>query len=332
MASIEKSIEVNVPVHTAYNQWTQFEEFPRFMEGVQEVRQLDDTHLHWRAKVGGKEEEWDAIITEQVPDDRIAWRNTSGAPNAGVVTFHRLDPGRTKLMLQLDYEPQGATEKIGSALGVVERRVEEAIDWMVGSDIRQWQGVMDLLEKRRLQHADRIVGRVAGVFEHDRARLLEGARRESQRAVEAYDHDAESSRMAESVQVAVAGTAALQVGALSLGTIVTMLATTAMGDITGLLAAGALSVVGLLVLPAKRGRAKHELRTKVEAMRRRLLEALTAQLDHELAHSLARIREAVAPYTRFVRSERERLTAASEDFRRIRSGLERIRIELGGGG
>jgi hypothetical protein len=94
------------------------------------------------------------------------------------------------------------------------------------------------------------------------------------------------------------------VGALSLGTIVTMLATTAMGDITGLLAAGALSVVGLLVLPAKRGRAKHELRTKVEAMRRRLLEALTAQLDHELAHSLTRIREAVAPYTRFVRSER----------------------------
>src|SRR6185436_2719773 len=157
------------------------------------------------------------------------------------------------------------------------------------------------------------------VFEHDRARLLEGARRESQRAVEAYDHDAESSRMAESVQVAVAGTAALQVGALGLGTIVTMLATTAMGDLMGLLAAGALSVIGLLVLPAKRGTAKNELRTSVEAMRRRLMEALTAQFDHELTHSLARIREAISPYTRFVRSERERLTAAHEDFRRIRS-------------
>ena len=212
---------------------------------------------------------------------------------------------------------------------VVERRVEEAIDWMVASDVRQWQGVMDLLEKRRLQHADRIVGRVAGVFEHDRARLLEGARRESQRAVEAYDHDAESSRMAESVQVAVAGTAALQVGALGLGTIVTMLATTAMGDITGLLAAGALSVVGLLVLPAKRGTAKNELRTKVEVMRGRLMEALTAQFEHELTHSLARIREAVSPYTRFVRTERERLSAAREDFRRIRDGLERIRTSLG---
>jgi len=124
MASIEKSIEVKVPVHTAYNQWTQFEEFPRFMEGVEEVRQLDDTHLHWRAKIGGKEEQWDAVITEQIPDERIAWRNTSGAPNAGVITFHKLDPQRTKLMLQVDYEPQGAMENIGSALGVVGRRIE----------------------------------------------------------------------------------------------------------------------------------------------------------------------------------------------------------------
>ena len=124
MPSIEKSIEVRVPVHTAYNQWTQFEEFPRFMEGVQEVRQLDDTHLHWRARVGGKETEWDAVITEQIPDERIAWTNTSGARNAGVITFHKLDPQTTKLMLQVDYDPEGAVENIGSALGMVGRRVE----------------------------------------------------------------------------------------------------------------------------------------------------------------------------------------------------------------
>ena len=110
MASIEKSIEVRVPVHTAYNQWTQFEEFPRFMEGVEEVRQLDDTRLHWRASVGGKETEWDAVITEQIPDERIAWTNTSGARNAGVITFHKLDAQNTKLMLQLDYDPEGAVE------------------------------------------------------------------------------------------------------------------------------------------------------------------------------------------------------------------------------
>ena len=124
MASVEKSIDVNVPVRTAYNQWTQFEEFPRFMEGVLEVRQLDDRRLHWRAKVGGQEKAWDAEITEQVPDDRIAWRARSGAANAGVVTFHRLGEGCTRIMLQLEYEPEGVMEKAGDAVGVVSHRVE----------------------------------------------------------------------------------------------------------------------------------------------------------------------------------------------------------------
>jgi uncharacterized membrane protein len=124
VASIQKSIDVNVPVRTAYNQWTQFEEFPRFMEGVEEVRQLDDRRLHWRAKIGGKIEEWDAVITEQIPDERVAWRNTTGAENAGVVTFHYLSPNSTRVMLQMEYDPQGLVENVGSALGVVERRVE----------------------------------------------------------------------------------------------------------------------------------------------------------------------------------------------------------------
>ena len=124
MASIQKPIDVDVPVRTAYNQWTQFEEFPRFMEGVEEVRQLDDRRLHWRAKVGGKTEEWDAVITEQIPDERVAWRNTTGADNAGVVTFHYLSPNSTRVMLQIEYDPQGLVENVGSALGLVERRVE----------------------------------------------------------------------------------------------------------------------------------------------------------------------------------------------------------------
>lgn len=212
---------------------------------------------------------------------------------------------------------------------LVERRVEEVIDWMVSSDVRQWQGVMEHLERRRLQHADRLVGRVAGVFEHDRVRLLEAARREAARAVEGYDRDAESSRLAESVQVALAETAVLQVGALGLGTVLTMLATTTMADVTGVLAAGALSVLGLLVLPAKRVAAKNELRRKVESMRVRLMEALTTQFDQELGHSLGRIREAISPYTRFVRSERERLSEVRQELRRIRDGLERLKLELG---
>ena len=124
MASVEKSIDVHVPVRTAYNQWTQFEEFPQFMQGVEEVRQLDDKRLHWRASIGGKTEEWDAEITEQVPDMRVAWTNTTGARNAGVVTFHRLDDNTTRVMLQLDYDPEGVVENVGDALGFVSRRVE----------------------------------------------------------------------------------------------------------------------------------------------------------------------------------------------------------------
>jgi uncharacterized membrane protein len=123
MSTIEKSIEVNVPVRIAYNQWTQFEEFPKFMEGVQEVRQLDDTHLHWKAQIGGKDKHWNAVITEQRPDERIAWKSTDGAKNAGVVTFHRLSDQKSKVMLQMDYEPEGAVENVGDAVGAVSMRV-----------------------------------------------------------------------------------------------------------------------------------------------------------------------------------------------------------------
>ena len=123
MSTIEQSIDVNVPVRTAYNQWTQFEEFPRFMEGVEAVKQLDNQRLHWRANVGGKAEEWEARITEQHPDERIAWKNTTGAPNAGVVTFHRLSDAKTRVMLQMEYDPQGVVENVGDMLGVVSRRV-----------------------------------------------------------------------------------------------------------------------------------------------------------------------------------------------------------------
>ena len=123
MSVIEKSIEIDVPVRTAYNQWTQFEEFPKVMEGVKHVKQLDDKHLHWKAEIGGKEKEWDAEITEQIPDDRIAWRSREGAKNGGVVTFHRLSDSKSKVMLQLEYDPAGVVENVGDAAGVVSQRV-----------------------------------------------------------------------------------------------------------------------------------------------------------------------------------------------------------------
>ena len=124
MSNIEESIEVSVPVRTAYNQWTQFEEFPQFMEGVEEVRQVDDTHLHWRTKVAGKEKEFDAKVTEQVPDERVAWTSEQGAEHAGVVTFHRIEENRTRVMLQLDIEPDSVAEKVGDALGLAQKRVK----------------------------------------------------------------------------------------------------------------------------------------------------------------------------------------------------------------
>ena len=124
METIEKSIEVSAPLRQVYNQWTQFEEFPKFMEGVQTVRQLDDQRLFWRAEIWGKTEEWEAQIYEQLPDRRIAWRSITGAPNAGAVSFESIGPSTTRVTLSINYEPVGALEKIGDALGIVSARVE----------------------------------------------------------------------------------------------------------------------------------------------------------------------------------------------------------------
>ena len=124
MQRIEKDIEVNMPLSTVYNQWTQFESFPHFMEGVKSVRQLDDRHLAWRAEILGREVDWKAEIIEQVPDECIAWRCTSGHPNMGAVYFEPLGPDRTKVTLVLEYEPLGAAERIADALGALSLRVE----------------------------------------------------------------------------------------------------------------------------------------------------------------------------------------------------------------
>jgi uncharacterized membrane protein len=128
MATIVKWIDVDVPITTAYNQWTQFESFPQFMEGVESVVQVDDTRLHWKAKVGGKEAEWDARITEQIPDVRVAWTSTEGQRNSGAVDFHRLDDRRTLVVLVMETEPEGVLESVGDRLGVLGHRVEEDLE------------------------------------------------------------------------------------------------------------------------------------------------------------------------------------------------------------
>ena len=124
METVERSIVVDVPLSTAYNQWTQFEEFPHFMSGVEEVRQEGDTQLFWKANIAGKDVEWEAEITEQEPDTRIAWTSTTGAHNAGTVTFDSEGASSTRVNLTLEYEPEGFIENVGSTLGLVEARIE----------------------------------------------------------------------------------------------------------------------------------------------------------------------------------------------------------------
>ena len=124
METIEKSIEVECPLRTVYNQWTQFEEFPRFMKGIKKVTQLDDQRLRWEAEIGGKHKEWDARITDQVPDQVIAWKSEGGEYNTGAVNFRAISQNRTRINLQLTYDPEGIVEKTGDALGVVSNRVE----------------------------------------------------------------------------------------------------------------------------------------------------------------------------------------------------------------
>ena len=149
MATIEESVEVEVPVRTAYNQWTQFEEFPRFMDGVEQVRQLSDTQVHWVAEIAGQRREWDAEITEQVPDQRISWCSTQGATNSGVVTFHRLGDGKSRIMLQLEFEPEGAIEQVADKLGLVKARAKGDLarfkDFIEarGRESGAWRGEVD---------------------------------------------------------------------------------------------------------------------------------------------------------------------------------------------
>jgi small GTP-binding protein len=216
---------------------------------------------------------------------------------------------------------------------VVEKRVEAVIDWMVESELRQWQAVMDHIDERRSSREsreERMVGRLPGTFVQDRKRLLGTVGAAARRAVEGYDRDRESSRLADSVQTAVASTAVIEVSAVGLGALVSIIATTTAADVTGVLAASALSVVGLLVLPAKKRRAKTELNRKVAAVREQLMSSLRQQFERETAGSVARIREAIAPYTRFVRAEQERLLEARGAIEGSASELKQLESELRG--
>lgn len=149
MGEATHSVDVNTDVRTSYNQWTQFEEFPRFMEGVEEVKQIDDTHLHWTVDIAGVEREFDTEITEQKPDQRVAWTSRSGVRQGGVVTFHPLGEDETRVTLQMSFDPEGVTEKVGDMMGIVSSRtkgdLERFKEFIEGrsSETGSWRGEVD---------------------------------------------------------------------------------------------------------------------------------------------------------------------------------------------
>ena len=149
MSTIEQSIDVQVPVRTAYDQWTQFEDFPQFMEGVEKITQLSDTRTHWVTEIAGVSREFDAEITEQEPDQRIAWTSLDEPKQAGVVTFHRIDDATTRVMLQMDFEPEGFVETAGDVLGIVRSRTKGDLERFKsfiearGTETGAWRGEVE---------------------------------------------------------------------------------------------------------------------------------------------------------------------------------------------
>lgn len=206
----------------------------------------------------------------------------------------------------------------------VERKVSEIIDWMVAAELRQWQTVNQHVLERRVHHSESVIGSI-GSFDQDRRQLLDTVGRAAQRTVDTYDSQAEARRLADSVQNSVAGLAVIEVGALGLGAVIAALATTTLVDVTGILAASFVAAVGLFILPARRSKAKAELTDKISILRSQLMTTITEQFDHESERSQLRIREAVGPYTRFVRAEREQLNEMSAQIEAVMRSLEGLR-------
>jgi hypothetical protein len=210
----------------------------------------------------------------------------------------------------------------------IEQKVVELIDWLVNADLRQWHSVMDYLDQRKQEYEHRIIGEVGGSFRYDRDHLIGSVGRTAQRVVEGYDTSTEADKIAASAQMAVAETAAAEIGAIGLGAIVTALATTAAADVTGILAASVVAALGLFVIPARKQAAKKEMANRTAALRIQLIGTLTTQFEKELNRSLQRITDAITPYTRFVRAERDKLAQTKTELDNARKAQGRLRAEI----
>jgi small GTP-binding protein len=223
-------------------------------------------------------------------------------------------------------------EVVGDVPQQIESKVSELIDWLVETDLRQWQAVNEHISDRRRTHKKRIVGDIGpGHFSYDRDRLIEAVGRKAQRVVETYDKETEAREIASVAQNAVAASAAIEVGAVGLGTIVAILATTMAADVTGVLMASLVATLGLFVIPARRRIAKSEMRQKVTSLREKLTETLHKQFDHEIERSIQVISEAIGPYSRFIRAEQNSLSETKSTletqinkFNRLKGIIEEI--------
>jgi small GTP-binding protein len=210
----------------------------------------------------------------------------------------------------------------------VEKRITEMIDWMMTSELGQWHAITDVLSRKRTDRGRELLGSLGGRFQYDRSRLIDSVGRKAQETIESYDREAESARLADGIQQAVAGTALAEAGAIGLGTVVSLLATSTLADVTGIVAASALALLGLFVIPARRREAKRQLRSRTTEMRARLTQAMNEQFEHEVRRSISSMREAISPYIRFIRAEKERHDAATSSLSRIRDEVKLLRSKL----
>jgi len=207
----------------------------------------------------------------------------------------------------------------------IEDQVQRLIDWLVSKDLHEWNQVMSYLQRRRAQNIDKLVGESAGPREAHRRELIDTVGRHVQTIVESYNRDQEARELAAAVETAVAQTALLEVGAVGLGTIVSVAVLSSSLDITGMLAAGTLAIVGFFVIPFKRRKAKEDFKAKMLTLRTKLLDALTVQFNNESTTAISRLKEGVAPFTRYVRSERERLEKGAASLAELRQILSTLR-------
>jgi len=218
---------------------------------------------------------------------------------------------------------------VGDTSRQIERHVNDLIDWIVEKDYKQWRAVMDYINRRANQHADRIVGKVDSDFELNRQTLLTTIGRNAQRVADSFDRETESLKMAQEVQRAVYQTAAVEVGAIGLGAVLVAVLQGVWLDMTGILGASAVAALGLYVLPYKRNQVKAELRRQAGELRDQLNRALTRQFEAELQESRVRLQEAIAPYTRFVQVEREKLEKLDADLRQVKFEMNKIYKRIG---